>query len=522
MDSVCNIQLNHNINEVVSCVEDGTLVGLPGYSASPTDIFLFSFKPNTFYGTEPVKYGFMKIFVANPTKFDSSLYETFDEEVKALEYEISVYERTAKLVKNNVIGHFVKYFTSLRIPTSFENLKMFISDKAGIDPVTAGINLERNTISMIYPQDDSRPSITNPKTVKTSPLSLTNADKLLVRYKFILTEAVMSYKIPDEDIISKLQNFYNMPILKSVKLSQVNNFLKEVNCSVQIKGCEFLFNTLLEIYFQLAITTYAMTINNFVHNDLHDGNVWIKKTTMPVRIKYNLINVAGSPSYTINDCRYFSMIYDYDRAYKNKLDNPLLVNAIRLKDANQTNELIEQRDFVKVLCYMIHNLLPTTVKGTVKKYRLLDEDNIKMKLYYELLNCICRDNTKGFKTLPNRSDQVWQADRIKWPNEIDRYRDFWDRIFNNLEIYEVGTSKETNRDYICFLNRTGGKVDSITGISTFMQLNHLEPELYKETLYTMPEIIENLYELINKYKPDKIEKNDTGSAYYDYDVRQIV
>ena len=519
---ICNIQLNPNVNEVVSCVENGTLRGLPADSASPTDVFLFKFKPNTFYGREPVENGFMKIFVSNPSRFATRLYKTFDDEVKALEYEITVYERTKKLVENNVIGHFVKYFTSLTVPTSFEKLKIFISDKAGIDPVRAGMNLERNTITMIYPQANPRPAINDSKPILTRPLFFSNPEKLLVKYKFLLTEAVVPYNIPKGNIVSELQNLKtNMPINSSVKLSEINDILPDVNCTSQASECQFLCNNLLEIYFQLAVTTYAMSLNNFVHNDLHDGNVWIKRIN-PVNIKYTLKNVAGSPSYTLKNCNNFSMLYDYDRAYKNTLDNPLLANSMNLPDYNQTNELIEQRDFVKILCYMIHNLLPTIVRGTVKKYKLVPEDNIKMKLYYELLNCICKNNTIGFKNWPNIMGQVWEADRTKWPNEIDRFRDFWDRIFNSLEVYEIGTSKETNDRYECFLNQVGGKVDPVTGISSFMELNHLNPALYKETLYTMPEIIENLYELIRKYNVNKIEKNSSASGYYNYDVRQIV
>lgn len=516
----CEIKLDPNVNEVVSCVENGTLRGIPADSASPTDVYIFKFKPNTFYGREPVENGFMKVFVSNVNNIASPLYPVFEDEIKALEYEITVYERTKKLVDNNVIGHFVKYFTSLIRPTSFENLKKFISDKAGINAVRAGLNLERNTITMIYPQASVRPSIIDPTPIRTSPLFLSN--KILVRYKFLLTEAVVPYNIPVGNILTKIQNFKTiMPVNSSIKLQYINDFLLDINCSTQINECQFVCNNILEIYFQLAVTTYAMGLNNFVHNDLHDGNVWIKRTN-PINIKYTLKNVSGSPSYTLTSCNNFSMLYDYDRAYKNKFDNPLLANSPNLSDYNQSNELIQQRDFVKVLCYMIHNLLPKITRGTVKRYKLSAEDNIKIQLYNDLLNCICKNNTAGFVNWPIVDGVIWTADRIKWPNEIDRYRDFWDRIFNSLEIVDVGGNKETNDRYECFLNKSGGKVDPTSINTTFMELNHLEPALYEETLYTMPEIIENMYKLINKYNPDKIQKNNSADASYNYDVRRVI
>ena len=54
--------------------------------------------------------------------------------------------------------------------------------------------------------------------------------------------------------------------------------------------------------------------------------------------------------------------------------------------------------------------------------------------------------------------------------EEDMYKDFWDQIF-------------TEAQKRCFLN------------SSFIEMIH--PNVYKETLYTLPEIIDNLYNLKN-------------------------
>lgn len=512
----CNISLNPDVNEVVSCVQNGTLKGIPADSASPTDVYIFKFLPNTYFGNDPVENGFMKVFVSNVSSIANPSFVHYDEEIKALEYEIGVYERTKKLVDNNVIGHFVKYFTSLMRPTKFDNLRNFIMDKAGIIYNTAEKNLERNTIFMIYPQRYGRPAIQDSTPILTTPSYLLS--KNLVRYKFILTEAVIPYSLPAGLLVTAIQNFTNsMPINSSIKLVDINSLMEQIKCTTLPIECTSLRNTLLEIYFQLAVTNYAMYLNNFVHNDLHDGNVWIKRIN-PKNIKYTLQKVTGTPSYTLTNCNNFSLVYDYDRAFKKPIDNPLLSNSPNIPDYNQSNDMIQQRDFVKILCYFMNSLLPSKIPiaGSIR-YKLL-KDNTKIETYNDLLDCICKKNISGtFVNQPTVAGITWQPDTTKWPNDVDRYKDFWDRIFNNIEVFDIGGVEQTMDNYECFLNKSGGK----KGINPSMFLGKLKPELFEETLYTMPEIIENLAKLINKYSPGKILVNSSTKGDYNYVVRSL-
>lgn len=521
----CNISLDPTAiipNYVVSCIQDGTLKGIPADSASPTDTYIFKFLPNTHYNNDPVERGFMKVFVSDICGGVDSRFFNFKEEVMALNYEMMSYERTKKLVDNNVIGHFVRYFTSLRRPTHFNNLVSFISDKAGISEVNAERNFERNTYFMIKRGLGKRPAIQSNKMLRP-PFPLINRD--LLEYKFILTEAVTPHNIPlgtqlnPTPILELLNNFNNiMPLNSSVKLSDINELISKFDCSIYPNACTNIFNSVLEIYFQLAVTTYAMFLNNFVHNDLHDGNVWVKRT-VPTNIKYTLKNVEGAPSYTLTSCKNFSMLYDYDRAYISTIKNQYLSDSLGrdnwLGEYNQTNDVIPQRDFVKILCYLMNKLLPKIdISGT-----LSPEDNSKLALYNELLNCICKDNTTGFASKPPN----WIDDTAKWPNEIDRFRDFWDRVFNNIEIEYVGGVKKALDYYECFLAKAGGKYNTVTGTTTAIQLNKIQPYLYAETLYTMPEIINNLANIINKYNPNKILRNESiNPPTHNYEVRQII
>lgn len=525
----CDIRIDPTANDVVSCVQNGSLRGIPSDSASPTDVYIFEFNPNTYFRGDKVERGFMKVFVSNPQ--NPFLNSSYKDEIGGLNYEISIYERTKKLVDNNIIGHFVKYFTSLMSPTKFDNLKNFIRDKANISDTQARNNLSRNTIFMLYDQRNIyRPAITDNSVIITAPSSSSFSllYKNYVRYRFILTEAVIPYDIyPMIPAMPStiIQNFKNMPPGNSIKLGDINDFFgKIISCnSAYLSSCEYLRDTILEIYFQLAVTTYAMFLNKFVHNDLHDGNVWIKRTD-PKNIKYTLRQVAGFPSYTLTNCINFSMLYDYDRAYRGgsyNLPNPLN-NDRFYQDHNQSNHLIEQRDFVKILCYFMNNLLPSLRKiaGTLKR-NVSNKDNMKTQIYKDLLDCICKKNIIGFVNVPISSAGIhWQPNRIKWPNDIDRYKDFWDSIFNNIVVTtDASGNKITSDTYKCFLNETAEPDPSFIGQFNKRHYGFLNPALYTETLHPMPVIINNIANLINTYTPGKIRINDGVPGDYNYDVK---
>ena len=508
----CNISLNATVNDIVSCVENGSLIGIEADSASPTDVYIFEFNPNTYFRNDKVERGFMKVFVSNP-QFPS-LNGHFADETEALNYEINVYQKTKELVNNNVIGHFVTYFTNMITSTKFNNLKNFIRDKANMSDSQATTNLKRNTIYMLYNQNSTRPAINDNTLAATNPVNMSISKINDVRYKFILTEAVMPYSISSATIQDRIQRLKNMPFNHSLKLSSINLSLENfTDCSAaNLSDCNYLRDTLLEIYFQLAVTTYAMSLNHFVHNDLHDGNVWIKRTA-PKNIKYTLKQVNGSPSYTLTNCINFSMLYDYDRAYNNKKAANRFLNGLEVY--NQSNDIIEQRDFIKILCYFMKSLLPSLTKiPSTRSSKVSNKDNIKSQIYDSLLDCICKktDTTRGFVNVP-RSDMgnLWRANRVRWPNDDDRYKDFWDSIFNNIVVSPRGI---TMNNYSCFLNEAPGQIIK-------EQYGFLRPEIYTETLYPMPVIIDNLANLINTYTPGKIRKNERADGDYNYNVRDL-
>jgi hypothetical protein len=160
-------------------------------------------------------------------------------------------------------------------------------------------------------------------------------------------------------------------------------------------------------------------------------------------------------------------------------------------------------------------LLPslTKIHGT-RSHKVSNKDNIKTQIYDSLLDCICKktDTARGFVNVP-RSNRgfPWTANRVRWPNDVDRYKDFWDSIFNNIVVSPRGT---TTDNYSCYLNEAPGQI--IKELYGF-----LRPEIYTETLYPMPVIIDNLANLINTYTPGKIRKNERTIGDYNYNVRDL-
>ena len=69
-------------------------------------------------------------------------------------------------------------------------------------------------------------------------------------------------------------------------------------------------------------------------------------------------------------------------------------------------------------------------------------------------------------------------------------------------------------NYSCFLNEAPGQIIK-------EQYGFLRPEIYTETLYPMPVIIDNLANLINTYTPGKIRKNERADGDYNYNVRDL-
>lgn len=381
----CESMNFHNIvdvNSVVRCARN--IQGKSSNSASPSDLLFFNFPENSTYNGEEINGGFQKVFISNY----SQLLEMHRDEISnlnivdvnkierytnALLYEYYVYiEKVRQITEKNVNPHFIKVLGGAQ-SASYENIRNFIINhvnpevrvllQTNINPNEGIIqdqlktNFVDNFIYMIH-NIRNRPSLTKTNGASSlinnaryfnagQPLPLYNnilnfIDQ--VRYSFILTERVIMYHEVDT-----LDDFYNIPVGESITL---DNFLSVLDNTQNygsneeiIKASEFSYF----FYFQIISACYAMFLSGVNHNDLHAGNILIKRVE-------NIVN-----EYFINGIRYriftdFSaMIYDFDRAYTSDFMEHY-DNEIHTGSPNELlkNTIHPLKDIVKVLFYFLN------------------------------------------------------------------------------------------------------------------------------------------------------------------------
>jgi hypothetical protein len=305
-----------DINDMLKCIKDGSLQGSDSTTMSASDIYRFLFTDDTKYLNIPLEAGFMKVYISdgnlNSIGIDKKL-------LLALPYEKRIYD----IIKNEIIlkrenPHFIKYLGG-KENISFDEMINFLHSKSGISVDELKDNFTRNINYMLYGYE-GRSSIT-----KNTPWSVSvPKDPKDYKYGFMLME---NLEIPDKSL-SKLED------LKIGQSLQLNSFLN------LYKGNDLI---IIKIYFQIATALYSLYKNGIVHNDLHTGNVFVRK----IKPKVFVYNIDGK-KYTI-ESEYEALIFDFDRGYLKANNNPYLDNY--LKEYGQINELSDKRDILKVYQY---------------------------------------------------------------------------------------------------------------------------------------------------------------------------
>jgi hypothetical protein len=515
-------------NFVLSCVTNGSLIGLPSNSASPTDQWLVKFQPNTLYTYQntplAITDGFMKIFVTSPL-----LDKESEVNLGALLTEIKIYKTIQSMMQNQINGHFVRYLTSVDKSETLTNvnLKKFLKEKINKEEVKQNMKdsgygddeirkylddvIDRSYIRNIicifvsmnkefftnmndpYANDVLKLIKKRPAIQKYLPYAPDILDALTkVKYKNI--------QFDDKYLYENLR--FGFIVTESVKTDNSINFIENLppnySCTLEklikeliyhakknnLANVNRLLNIILTVYFQIATACYSLFVNGVSHNDLHIGNIWVKKLPENKEIYYKLTFNTGYGDYNnyyeVNSDN-FSMIYDWDRSYKKWNPNPMIKNTTF---SNQSNDLIEQRDFIKSLCYFISSINSLLLENGEKiRNRLppLFSDEIHMNLHttsMKIIEIITKskneeDITKVEKSLKNLEFEKTDIENLKKEaknNNTTLSSIFW------LNVY---MTKSNNR-YGCFLNYelNSGK---FTG--------YINKDVYKNTLESMPIII---------------------------------
>ena len=295
--------------------------GFKSNSASPTDTWNVTFENNIISGDKLVPYGFMKIYI-DPRSVKSPPVELI-----ALNYELSVYRDIIKpLINYNICPNFVSFISSGK-GCSYDDLLNFLKGKLEFNrklltDIQCEKNLDRN-INIIKEEMSSRPAIQD---TEESPYTITLFDKINLKFNIMLNQSIKNpttlfdwIKIFNLDISRNLGEFWN-------------------------------------ILFQVCYGCYCMSLSKMVHNDLHAGNVFIEKLEKPVKRMY-IIN--GNT--VVVESRYTALIYDFDRAYVERLGRNSINEGEYCTVGSQCNEYVENKDIIKILCY-VYDKVPNELK----------------------------------------------------------------------------------------------------------------------------------------------------------------
>ena len=137
---------NTNVCDIKDCIKK--IKGLQSNSASPTDSWIVDFKENTYYQSDKIYSGFLKIFI-NPESAKKFKYEY--KNLLSLDYELRVYKDIIRpLVDLNICTNFVKYLaggSNCTYNNLFEMLNDHIyTNKNLIDTVQIFQSVLRNTV----------------------------------------------------------------------------------------------------------------------------------------------------------------------------------------------------------------------------------------------------------------------------------------------------------------------------------------------------------------------------------------
>jgi len=432
-----------DVNGIVNCAIE--LNGKSSDSASPSDIILFDFVPNSNYDGEKIFKGFQKIFVTNYDQLinnDKILVDYVDKnkvkyKLDMLKYEYYVYLNKIKpLVEKNINPHFIKVLGG-KLDVSYEDLENYILDKTKIENESIKINMIDNFIFTIH-NIEGRKSLTE----KNDTSSLLEDDDYFIYYKpkkiyqdissiindvkygFIITEGI------DVKYINNFSEFLNLPLNKSITLIKFLTILRYHSNRDEI------LDYVYYLYFQIFSACYALYLTGVNHNDLHSGNIWIKKTEPHIN-EYHINNRVFR---ILVD--YKVMIYDFDRSYCESYNMDKRYNNIN-DNGDIINSLFLFKDILKA-SLTLYDLSPHDEKENIIKILSKDIKNLKETFDGPSEKRFDRDmrNINGYITKEELDESNFYPIEIILDNLYSKFINF-----NEKRIKEISNIRE--RIYVC-------------------------------------------------------------------------
>jgi len=262
----CQLDQVSNLCDMHQCISK--VQGKASNSASPTDTWLCTLKPNTTFNGQPCSHTFMKIGINNATKAAA-----------ALTFECLVYDRLiVPILDAQMCPHFLRSYlvsTSCTYSDLEKTLRAGLSD---LDDRQRAINLHRN-LTYMEKKEKRRPAI----------------QKITPRQAFV--PKIASHLVP---------NFFmhHRFIVISTEYSQVQTYRDWVSRE-HLSSAER-FSVLLQILIALQVMSFV----KLMHNDLHTSNILIRQH--PPQVMTYIIHGLDRPVSILTT--HTALVFDFDHA----------------------------------------------------------------------------------------------------------------------------------------------------------------------------------------------------------------
>jgi hypothetical protein len=298
--------------QIMDCVSN--VKGITSNSASPTDTWLLTFKDGVEYNDEPLKQGFMKIWMSEENTRPKSVYY-----VAGLNYEKRIYlEVIKRLIDAAVCPNFTR---ALGGGTNCPHSDFLKGD------LISDLYLRRN-MAHAYFKLPNRPAI----------------------------EVDDDYDFKGRDISFMKDYKYDFVISETSDGTTMHDFLKRRYTSDK---------AFWHIIYQNIMALYVLGLVRLTHNDNHTNNIFIDdrpSTDMTYMVQRgDELSVFTLPSQTK-----IVKVFDWDRSHSDEIGENTLLQSMDFR--NITDSYVQAKDLVKFVCHIVK----ATTKRFTLRYKLVE------------------------------------------------------------------------------------------------------------------------------------------------------
>lgn len=313
---------------LATCLD--AFLGFDANSMSPSDIGLLTLKKGTRYRGRRVDLVFLKMWIATPPT-DFALNDLTLFERDSLFYEMDFYaEVVAPLVEGRAAPFFVRSLASSKSCTFQQAFQLYrkAASRRTLDDADLEERMLRNFAYMLT-LTPRRPAIQKALFVAPPPPAIRRElEDVVATLRARRTEMTFAFLFTESFVGARtLDAFFAAHVRDRERLAPV--------------------------LFQIAWACHALTLSRAAHNDLHYRNAFVVTHDEPVGFLFTWVDASGRKRTATVFLRDEIRIYDFDRAFAVRLGpNPSLGGPQDLSHPlgrfNQTNEVLSNRDFVKV------------------------------------------------------------------------------------------------------------------------------------------------------------------------------